>query len=76
MQQPVNHQIAGLVIGQAFENSGHEVVRVVTIDPEMRCVESEDPAGAFVVDDIEHFRATHHLIALPLVLDRLTALAS
>ena len=53
------HEIGGLTIGQAFEDGDHTVVRVVGIDPEMHFVETEDDHGALLVDDIEHFTATH-----------------
>jgi hypothetical protein len=59
MLEPADHQFAGLVIGQEFETSAHAVLRVVAIDPEMRCVVAEDPSGTALVDDISHFTATH-----------------
>ena len=59
MLEPVDHQFAGLVIGQEFETSAHAVLRVVAIDPEMHCVVAEDISGIALVDDIAHFTATH-----------------
>ena len=63
MQDCEAHRIAGLTIGEAFEDCNHAVVRVVAIDPEMHHVEAEDPSGTFLVDDIEHFTATHWPLA-------------
>ena len=59
MLEPVDHQFAGLMIGQEFETSAHAVLRVVAIDPEMHCVVAEDISGIALVDDIAHFTATH-----------------
>jgi hypothetical protein len=59
MLEPVDHQFAGLMIGQEFETSAHAVLRVVAIDPEMYCVVAEDPSGTALIDDIAHFTATH-----------------
>jgi len=57
--ETAEHEMAGLTIGQAFEDGEHTVVRVVGIDPEMHFVETEGDDGALLVDDIEHFTATH-----------------
>jgi hypothetical protein len=59
----VEHWIAGMTIGEVFEDCDHGVVRVVAIDPEMHHVEAEDLTGAVLVDDIEHFTATHWPLA-------------
>ena len=59
VQDTAEHEMAGLTIGQAFEDGEHAVVRVVGIDPEMHFVETEGDDGALLVDDIEHFTATH-----------------
>ncbi len=59
VQDTAEHEMAGLTIGQAFEDGEHTVVRVVGIDPEMHFVETEGDDGALLVDDIEHFTATH-----------------
>lgn len=54
------HEIAGLAIGQTWEDPElGQVMRVVAIDPDMHSMEAEDGAGAVVVDDILHFRSTH-----------------
>jgi hypothetical protein len=52
-----------MTIGEVFEDCDHGVVRVVAIDPEMHHVEAEDLTGAVLVDDIEHFTATHWPLA-------------
>jgi hypothetical protein len=52
-----------MTIGEVFEDRDHSVVRVVAIDPEMHHVEAEDLTGAVLVDDIEHFTATHWPLA-------------
>jgi hypothetical protein len=52
-----------MAIGEEFEDRDHSVVRVVAIDPEMHHVEAEDLTGAVLVDDIEHFTATHWPLA-------------
>ena len=59
MRERVEQQFAGLVIGQEFESTAHAVLRVVAIDPELRCVLTEDVAGVSQIDDIEHFTSTH-----------------
>jgi hypothetical protein len=59
MREPAQQQFAGLVIGQEFESNAHAVLRVVAIDPELRCVLAEDGAGVSHIDDIEHFTSTH-----------------
>lgn len=61
-----SHEIAGLTIGQTWEDPalGH-VVRVVAIDPELHCMEAEGPDGAVVTDDIGHFQSTHRAVSWP-----------
>ncbi|GAC1315719.1 MAG: hypothetical protein NVSMB12_11780 [Acidimicrobiales bacterium] len=55
-----SHEIAGLAIGQTWEDPNlGQLLRVVAIDPEMHSMEAEDGAGFVVVDDIMHFRSTH-----------------
>lgn len=55
-----HHIIGGLEIGQTFQDEQlGGFVRVVAIDPELRSVEAEGPAGDVVMDTIEHFTATH-----------------
>jgi hypothetical protein len=66
MREPADHQFGGLAIGQAFEGSGHAVLRVVAIDPDLHFVEAEDLLGVLVVDDIEHFTANHRPALRPL----------
>ena len=63
VQDCAAHWIAGMAIGEEFEDRDHSVVRVVAIDPEMHHVEAEDLTGAVLVDDIEHFTATHWPLA-------------
>jgi hypothetical protein len=63
VQDCAEHWIAGMTIGEVFEDRDHSVVRVVAIDPEMHHVEAEDLTGAVLVDDIEHFTATHWPLA-------------
>lgn len=60
-------RIGGLVIGQSWEDTtSGPVLRVVVIDPELHSVEAEDIAGGVVLDDIEHFTATHRALDWPL----------
>ncbi len=60
-------RIGGLVIGQSWEDTtAGPVLRVVVIDPELHSVEAEDIAGGVVLDDIEHFTATHRALDWPL----------
>jgi hypothetical protein len=50
----------GLGIGQAWRDAeGQETLRIVTIDPVLNVVESEDRAGAVLRDTIDHFLETH-----------------
>jgi hypothetical protein len=63
VQECTEHWIAGMTIGEVFEDCDHALVRVVAIDPDMHHVEAEGPTGAVLVDDIEHFTATHWPLA-------------
>jgi len=61
-----SHEIAGLTIGQTWEDPAlGQVLRVVAIDPELHCMEAEDTAGAVVTDDIAHFQSTHREVIWP-----------
>jgi hypothetical protein len=51
----------GLGIGQRWrDRSRTTVLRVVSIDPALHCVEVEDTFGHVEVDTIEHFVKTHY----------------
>ena len=63
MQDCAEHRIAGMTIGETFEDCNHDVVRVVAIDPETDRVEAEAPSGTFLDDDIGHYTATHWPLA-------------
>lgn len=61
------HNIGGLVIGQTWSGmAADRPLRVVAVDPDLHSVEAEDPAGAVVIDTIEHFTRTHQALHLPL----------
>ena len=57
------HTIAGLVIGQLFENGQTGELRIVAIDPELHSLQAENGRGEVVLDTIEHFTATHRSVA-------------
>jgi hypothetical protein len=60
----MQQHIGGLVIGQTFQDEQQGApLRIVAIDPELHSVEAEGPGGDVVSDTIEHFTATHLLLA-------------